>query len=1147
MPDAAGEYVVSEATQGTLVLYAGTYAGTDRCAVCHEGNVHDWETTNHASMFERGIEGEVSSHYGESCLGCHTVGNDAAPLAANGGFDDVATGLGWVFPEHPGPGEWDTVPDDLRAVSNIACESCHGVGSEHEGFEPAIGKAFRAESCGVCHGGSRHPQYPQWAQSGHAHFDPTEHFYESTSCVGCHDGSRFVAQQINGEDRAVSEDPQPQTCATCHDPHFDPFGEAHLRAEGEVSVPEGVTVDAGRAKLCIMCHNSRRDDPEDQALGSRWGGPHSGNQSETYLGTGAIGSFDYPGAAFDEAVLTDSFHARPADFMDPETGTYQPCLTCHMKEDKHEFEPTAESCTACHAHSSDWDEWGGIGSFNRQADDDYDGDGDVEGIEDEFHGLLDRVLAVLTDGVGSGVEAIPDEDPANDLGFGDSWLAGYPYWEFREGVTDDEKRAAYNFVLFEHDPGAPIHNTAYAVRVLRGTWRALGMRLLDNSAWEPAGAVYDSEAPHASAGPDQSAVGYGAEVTLSSSASFDPDGASVTHTWTQEGGISVDLDLTDPTAPTFALAGIDETMAAAGFPDPINRFGVLAVPYDLSSAGTYEFTVEVSDGTSTSTDTVSVTATSRSVGGRNVPLGTRVYLNGGVIDAYDWQFASVPSGSSAVLSDPTTRYPSFMVDAVGEYVVSEATQGTLALYGSTYTGTTTCQECHEGNVADWETTNHASFFELGIEGEVSDHYGERCISCHTVGYDTASQAVNGGFDDVADDLGWVFPEHPGPGNWDAVPDQLKAVSNIACESCHGPGSQGAEAPLSIGTAFNAESCGTCHGGSHHPQYPDWIQSKHAHFDPTEHFLESTSCVGCHDGSRFVAQQINGEDRALSDDPQPQTCATCHDPHFDAFGGNHLRAVGEASLPNDFTVDAGAAKVCLMCHNSRRSDPEDRALSSTGGPHRGNQSETFFGTGSIGSFEYPGAAFDEPTVPDSAHARPEDFLDSEEEFNACVTCHMHEGEHEFEPSIEACATCHSEDSDWASWGGAGSFNKPAEEDYDGNGSVEGLEEEFHGLLGRVLAALTDGVGSGIEAVVDGDPSNDLGFANAWLAEYPYWELRDDVTDDERRAMYNFVLFEHDPGAPLHNTSYAITVLRGTWGALGKRLLDNSAWEPPGTDY
>jgi hypothetical protein len=161
--------------------------------------------------------------------------------------------------------------------------------------------------------------------------------------------------------------------------------------------------------------------------------------------------------------------------------------------------------------------------------------------------------------------------------------------------------------------------------------------------------------------------------------------------------------------------------------------------------------------------------------------------------------------------------------------------------------------------------------------------------------------------------------------------------------------------------------------------------------------------------------------------------------------------------------------------------------------------------------------------------------------------MHEGEHEFEPSIEACATCHSEDSDWASWGGAGSFNKPAEEDYDGNGSVEGLEEEFHGLLGRVLAALTDGVGSGIEAVVDGDPSNDLGFANAWLAEYPYWELRDDVTDDERRAMYNFVLFEHDPGAPLHNTSYAITVLRGTWGALGKRLLDNSAWEPPGTDY
>ncbi|MCK5557077.1 MAG: hypothetical protein KAJ01_01780, partial [Candidatus Hydrogenedentes bacterium] len=107
-----------------------------------------------------------------------------------------------------------------------------------------------------------------------------------------------------------------------------------------------------------------------------------------------------------------------------------------------------------------------------------------------------------------------------------------------------------------------------------------------------------------------------------------------------------------------------------------------------------------------------------------------------------------------------------------------------------------------------------------------------------------------------------------------------------------------------------------------------------------------------------------------------------------------------------------------------------------------------------------------------------------------------------------------------------------------------EDEYEGLLHRLEAAITDGVGSGIEAVADSDPSNDLGFGNTRPRR---WEFRDEVTDDERKAAYNFVLFENDPGAPLHNTAYAIEILRGTWGALGKRLLDDSGWEPPGADY
>ncbi len=48
-------------------------------------------------------------------------------------------------------------------------------------------------------------------------------------------------------------------------------------------------------------------------------------------------------------------------------------------------------------------------------------------------------------------------------------------------------------------------------------------------------------------------------------------------------------------------------------------------------------------------------------------------------------------------------------------------------------------------------------FSNGIDGYLSSHYSASCLPCHTVGYDTTATATNGGFDDVAKQLGWVFP------------------------------------------------------------------------------------------------------------------------------------------------------------------------------------------------------------------------------------------------------------------------------------------------------------------------------------------------------------------------------------------------------
>ena len=44
-----------------------------------------------------------------------------------------------------------------------------------------------------------------------------------------------------------------------------------------------------------------------------------------------------------------------------------------------------------------------------------------------------------------------------------------------------------------------------------------------------------------------------------------------------------------------------------------------------------------------------------------------------------------------------------------------------------------------------------------------------------------------------------------------------------------------------------------------------------------------------------------------------------------------------------------------------------------------------------------------------------------------------------------------------------------------------------------------------------------------------------------------MFEHDTGAPLHNTAYTIEVMRKTWEAMGKLILDDPDWEAPGDNY
>jgi hypothetical protein len=277
-------------------------------------------------------------------------------------------------------------------------------------------------------------------------------------------------------------------------------------------------------------------------------------------------------------------------------------------------------------------------------------------------------------------------------------------------------------------------------------------------------------------------------------------------------------------------------------------------------------------------------------------------------------------------------------------------------------------------------------------------------------------------------------------------------------------------------------------------------------------------------------------------------------------GKVLLPEGPTSNPSAGTyIEMGKGRLCVFCHNSRTSDPESRAVATwnssasewrlAGTPHAANQGETYLGFGAVTSFSTAG--LDETTISDTLHATQDFTLPgSDRKYNGCVTCHMHKGKsgepHKWEPVIEVCAICHRHQPDWILWGGAPtpSFHKPARGDYDGDGTIEDIEHEYEGLLERLIAGLTNGTGSGI-----GNP--ELGFGFTWLGGHPYWSLGTNQQSppdaDAAKVAWNLVLFEHDPAAAFHNPAYAFQVLRASWMVLGRKLLQNNAWVPPGNEW
>ncbi len=292
-----------------------------------------------------------------------------------------------------------------------------------------------------------------------------------------------------------------------------------------------------------------------------------------------------------------------------------------------------------------------------------------------------------------------------------------------------------------------------------------------------------------------------------------------------------------------------------------------------------------------------------------------------------------------------------------------------------FVGADVCAGCHRSSHAAWTATAHSQALPtLERIGQAENAY---CLPCHTVGW-----GVAGGYTSRAD---------------------TPQLANVQCENCHGAGGNHVRNPQQVAMAvpLEADVCGRCHQGFHHPYLEEWRQSKHSYalegLKGSSH--ASDECLSCHSAEKALAGGIDVV-LALQNETVVArngiTCVVCHAPH---------------GSPNDAELRSPKDQLCGGCHTSP-STYENLLASlaqtppSAPNPRHGKR-EVMLGIG--GADE----AGNELRGPNSAHTTATAAL--------CVDCHVYRVPnedptvdnpvgtgHTFEPEIPAaCAECHAD--------------------------------------------------------------------------------------------------------------------------------------------
>jgi len=507
--------------------------------------------------------------------------------------------------------------------------------------------------------------------------------------------------------------------------------------------------------------------------------------------------------------------------------------------------------------------------------------------------------------------------------------------------------------------------------------------------------------------------------------------------------------------------------------------------------------------------------------GHKVDVSVDAAGPGGTL-SYEW---SAPTGRFGSMRAPATTWTapdepgtyslSVVVSdgvRVGIDTVNVAVTQYVPADSPSYRGAVICSGCHAEDGApggnqfeSWSQSAHAHAIES--LAAIGQDRNPNCVGCHTVGSYGVNADIslnNGGFDEVS----------------------VARLEGVQCENCHGPGSEHPSPSFgSVQVVMDAAVCGQCHNGPHHPTFDEWQAS--AHSGVIAFAAGRAACAKCHNGleaPRYLDDPLNYVNPASDPtESAPHACAVCHDPHGNDNPGNLRNAsVTDVVLPNAILIEsAGAGRLCMSCHNGRRTEENvaDQIVngSSRGiGPHHSVQGDMLAG---VNAYEAIAPDF---TFATSRHILVED---------ACVTCHTHphEGDpelgiatftgHTFLPTVQACQPCHGELDDFT--------GVLAKDDFDGDGVVEGVQEEVRSLLATLEQAIID-ASTTAEARAALEENFEANNGNPAL-----------TTPEQRAASYNWAFVAFDGSSGVHNATYSIQLLQKSIEFLDTEALPRSA--------